>query len=690
MTQTTSASPDLTGNPLAEPSPLPYQLPDYAAIRVEHLAPALAAGIAEQRALLEAVATDTSEPTVGSVLAPLVDGSPLLRRAASVFFDLVSADGTEELHRIEAEVMPELTALDDAAALDPRIFARVEALAAAVERGEVSLSAEQAHLLDLLRQDFVLHGANLSEAESEQLSALNQDISAAQTLFSQAVTTDMKQAAVHVTDEDELAGLDASQRATARAAAAEAGLEGWLLTLILPTVQPLLASLERRDVRERLHRASLERGTRTWELAAQIAALRARKARLLGFADFASLAVADRTARTPEAVEELFAQAAEPAMRNADAEAARIARRAAADGITDLAAWDWPFYAEKIRAEEYAVDAAELRPYLVLDRVLEDGVFAAATAEYGITFTRREDLRAHHPEARVWEVRDADGSELGLFIGDFFTRDTKRGGAWMNSLMDQSHRDQTLPVVRNTLNISRPAEGEPAFVTLDEVRTLFHEFGHALHGLLSDVEHVAASGTSVPRDVVEYPSQVNEQWILTPDVMERYARHVETDEPLSAEVRQRIADAALWGEGQGTVEYLAAAVLDWQWHRGDGTEPVTDPHAHEQEILERAGLAHPLVAPRYRTGYFNHTFSGGYASGYYSYLWAEAFDADTVAWFGEQERAGRARREAGEDFRRGILGIGGSRDLLEAYRDFRGADRDVRHLLVRRGLVDPE
>lgn len=674
---------DLTANPLATPSVLPYGLPDFAAIRPEHFLPAFRAGVAEQRRILADLGADTSTPTYATVVDPVERGSELLRRTTRIFFNLVGSDGTEEMLAIEAEVTPELTALQDATYLDPGVFARVEALREAP--GE--LSAEEAHILERLHQRFVLRGAALEAADRERLAGLNQQISRLETEFSQTVKKDLKAAAVHVTDEAQLRGLDEAQLAAARTAAEDAGLPGHLLTLILPTVQRLLTSLEDRTVRERLYRASVERGTDTWDLAARIATLRAEKAQLLGFTDFASLAVADRTAALPAAVEELFAQAVPATMRNVEREAQRIARRAAEDGVQDLAAWDWAYYENRVRAEDHLVDAAALQPYFVLDRVLEDGVFRAAGEVYGLRFRRREDLVAHHPQARIWEVLDEHGGEVGLFVGDYFTRDTKRGGAWMNALMVQSRAEGTKPVVMNTMNVSRPAEGRPAFVTLDEVRTIFHEFGHALHALLSDVEHAAVSGTAVPRDIVEFPSQVNEMWALRPGIVEHYARHWETDEPVPAELLERVEASTLWGEGFATAEYLAAAVLDWCWHRIPAGAEIGDPHEFELEHLEQAGLAHPLVAPRYRTGYFNHTFSGSYASGYYSYLWAEVYDADSVAWFEEQLAAGRSVREVGEEFRRGVLGIGGSRDLVEAYREFRGRDRDLRFLLERRGLL---
>jgi peptidyl-dipeptidase Dcp len=670
-------------NPFAAPSALPYGLPDFAAIRTEHFLPALRAGIAEQRAIAERIAADDGPATFATVIEPLDRGSDLLQRVASTFFHLSGADGTPELLAIEEEIVPELTALEDAVFLNADLFARVDAVSQAGE----SLTPEQQQILHLTHQRFTLAGAQLEPAGREQLAALNQQIAQQETRFAQLVTKDMKAGAVHVADRSRLTGLDEAQLEAAAEAARDAGKDGFLLTLILPTEQPLLASLEDRGLREELYRSSVSRGTETWQVASDLAELRSRKAGLLGFADYAALAVADRTAAVPEAVDELFAQTVGPAMRNADREAERLTRAAAADGVTELAPWDWSYYAEQVRAQDYAVDQAALQPYFVLDRVLEDGVFYAAHELYGLSFTRRQDLVPPHPLARIWEVSDENGEGVGLFIGDYFTRDTKRGGAWMNTLRDQSHREGTKPVVMNTLNVSRPADGKPAFVSLDEVETMFHEFGHALHALLSDVIHSSVSGTSVPRDVVEFPSQVNEMWALRPGIVEHYARHVDTGEVVPDELLDKVRSARTWNEGFNTVEFLAAAVLDWRWHRLAPGTRVEDAHAFESEQLADAGLAHPLIAPRYRTGYFNHTFSGGYSAGYYSYLWAEVFDADSVAWFDEQLEAGTPLREAGRRFAAGVLSIGGSRPMVDAYRAFRGRDRDVRFLLERRGLL---
>lgn len=691
MTKMPQTSPNLAGNPFAEPSTLPYQMPDFDVITHEHFMPAVEAGVAEARETLRTVAQDSSPVSWDNVMQPLLDASPLLTRAVKTYYHLAGADGTDEISALEGPISGMLSELEDAQYLDPDVFARVDALHKAVHDGSAaaSLSPDQLTLLDKEHKRFLLRGAALSEEQRSELAALNQEISALQTEFSQGVLKDMKAASVHLTEESELDGLDAAQKDAAREAAHAAGKDGWLLTLILPTVQPAMSSLTNREVRRRLHEASTQRGTETWNLAAKIAAKRAQKAQMLGFADFASLAVADRDAAKPENVEALFAQAVAPAHANASAEVERIAERARKDGIEDLQPWDVEFYAEKVRAESYGVDSSQLRQYFSLERTLVDGVFHAAHEAYGLSFSERHDVTPPHPDARVWEVFAEDGSTVGLFIGDFYTRDTKRGGAWMNTLVDQSHREGTKPIVMNTLNLSKPAPGEQAHLTLDEVTTLFHEFGHALHALLSNVDQASAAGTAVARDVVEFPSQVNEMWILRKEMLEHYARRLSDDATIPAELIQAVTDAALWGEGMATLEYLAAAELDWRWHRLSPEEAaaVSDPHVFENDALTAAGAKHPLLQPRYRTGYFNHTFSGGYASGYYSYFWAEVLDADAVAWFEEQFAAGSSIRTAGQHFAETLLSQGGTAPMAELYRRFRGGDPEVAHLLRRRGLM---
>lgn len=676
----------MTKNPLLTESTLPFHLSDFAAIRPEHYLPALEIGLAEARSTYTEIAELTEEPTFDNVVALLERPSATLERTVTVFCNLVSADGTPELLALEATITEKLTQLENDLYLNPAIFSRLEA----VYRGlhEAGFTDEQIRLTEKLHQRFTLAGAALSDADRETLASLNLAIAQAQTAYSQQVTRDLNAAAVLITDEAELAGMPVSSKDAARAAAGAAGHEdGWLLTFELYTQQPALAYLSDRAVRQRIYTSSVERGDKTWAMAAEIAALRAQKAALLGFDSFAALAVADRTAGTPEAVEKLFAQIIGPAMQNADREAAAIAELAAEDGIDTLEPWDLTYYSEKVKAQKYAVDLEALQPYFELNRVLEDGVFYAAHRVYGLSFEERTDLVGYHEQVRVWEVFDADGSPIGLFLGDFFTRDTKRGGAWMNTFVDQSRAEGTRPVVVNNLNIPAPAEGQPAFVTFDEVKTLFHEFGHALHGLLSDTEFRSLSGTNVERDIVEYPSQVNEMWMLHPEILPHYAVHYQTGEPVPAHLIEAVLAAETWGQGQATVEYLRAAALDWAWHKLPAQRdaiPVEDPRAFERQALTELGLWHELVESRYRTSYLNHTFSGGYAAGYYSYLWAEVFDADTVAWY---EENGGLTRETGDAFRQHILAVGGTQPIPESFKAMTGREAEIRPLLRRRGLV---
>jgi peptidyl-dipeptidase Dcp len=451
----------------------------------------------------------------------------------------------------------------------------------------------------------------------------------------------------------------------------------------------VLAKLRDRGLRRRVFAASMGRASAgehdNRPVAARIALLRAKRARLLGFETHADLVLADSTAGTTAAVDAMLASMVPASVANADAEAAVLAEMAARDGV-ELAAWDWAFYSEQVRAERYAVDTSALRPYFELDRVLVDGVFHAAELLYGYRFAERPDLTGYHPDVRVWEVTGPDGDSAGLYLGDFFAREGKRGGAWMSSFVRQSRLLGTRPVVVNNLNVSRAPDGQPTLLTLDEVNTLFHEFGHALHGLSSAVTYPRFSGTAVPRDFVEFPSQVNEMWALWPEVLGNYARHVETGEPLPRSVIESIDAGRLWGEGFATLEYLAATLLDQAWHRVTPDTEVGDPIAFEERALAAAGVASALVPPRYRTTYFQHIFAGGYAAGYYAYIWSEVLDADTVEWFKEN---GGLRRENGDAFRSRLLAVGGSVDPLAAFRAVRGRDADPLPLLRRRGLVTP-
>jgi peptidyl-dipeptidase Dcp len=627
----------------------------------------------------------SAEPaTFENTVVALERSGALLTRAWNVFGNLTSSVSTPRMREIEREIAPLEAAHSDAIRLDPALFARIDAVHAG--RSESGLDAESVRLVERYHLDFVLAGAQLDDVGRTRLTELNQELSTLSTTFGQNLQLATEAAAVRVDDAAELEGLDPEALAAAAAAAADRGVEGHLIALLLPSGQPVLGKLRNRELRRRVHEASLSRASAgehdNRPVAERIARLRAERARLLGFETHADVVLADSTARTTGAVDAMLGSMVPASVANAEAEAEILRRAAAKDGV-ELAAWDWAFYSERVRAERYAVDTSALRPYFELDRVLTDGVFHAAELLYGFRFAPRPDLHGYHPDVRVWEVSDADGEEVGLYLGDYFAREGKRGGAWMSSFVRQSRLLDTRPVVVNNLNVSRGAAGQPTLLTLDEVNTLFHEFGHALHGLSSAVTYPRFSGTAVPRDFVEFPSQVNEMWALWPQVLGHYARHVDTGEPLPASAVEAIDAARLWGEGFGTLEYLAATLLDQAWHRITPETEIEDPIAFERVALEQAGVALELVPPRYRTTYFQHIFAGGYAAGYYSYIWSEVLDADTVEWFREN---GGLRRANGDEFRTKLLSVGGSVDPLDAFRAVRGRDADPTPLLRRRGL----
>jgi peptidyl-dipeptidase Dcp len=667
-------------NPLLSASTLPYGLPPFAVINTPDYAEAVDAGLAEHLAEIQAIVDSPAPATFENTAVAMERAGQLLQRAAAAFFTLVSADATEEIRELETGLSPRFAAHQDDIFLNRALYERFAAI------DTTGLDAESTRLVDEYLKEFRQSGIQLEGPGQERLKEINAELSRLGTEFGQRVKEGMKSAALLLDSPDELAGLPADDIASAAEAARAAGHDGkYLLTLIQPSNQPAMAALENRDVRRRLFTASIGRGSDggsldVLELARSMAGLRAEKATLLGFANYAELVVDRQTAPDFEAVQSMLSRLAPAAVRNADAEAAALAEAAG----HPLEAWDWAFYSAKVRREKYEVDEQALRPYFELDRVLRDGVFFAATSLYGITFHERGDLAGYHPDVRVWEVRDKDGNGLGLFLGDYYTRESKRGGAWMNSLVDQSDLLGSRPVVINNLNISRPPAGEPTLLTLDELRTAFHEFGHALHGLFSDVTYPRFSGTAVARDFVEYPSQVNEMWILWPEVLANYARHHATGEPLPQEIVDKLNEARLWGEGFATTEYLGAALLDLAWHTLDVTGIPEDVPAFEEKALAAAGVAHDLIPPRYRTGYFQHIFAGdGYAAGYYSYIWSEVLDAETVDWFSEN---GGMTRANGERFRQELLARGNSREPLESFRTLRGREARLEPLLKRRGL----
>ncbi|MBD8077644.1 M3 family metallopeptidase [Cellulosimicrobium arenosum] len=685
-------------NPFAAPSGLPYELPDYAAIREEHYAPALRAAMAAQRTAVEAIATSTDAPTVAGTLEALERSGRALSRVAHAFYNQLGADATPGLEDIEEELAPEYAAHHDAIYMDARVHARLRGLDEAARSGEVVLEADAAWLLQTLLTDFRRSGVELDGPEQERVREINGRLTSLEASFGRRLLAGANAASVLVTDPADLEGLADDAVANAAAAAASRGHDGaWLLEMQLPTQQGVLASLTRRDVRERVQRASEARGATgdehdTREIVLETVRLRAERARLLGYEHHAAYVAEDATAKTTPAVNAMLSRLAPAAVANARREATDIeaALRSDEAGAT-LRASDWSFYAERVRKDRYALDDALLRPYLELERVVHDGVLRAAHLLYGISFAERTDLVGYHPDVRVFEVFDAPtpgerDEGMGLFLADWYTREAKRGGAWMNNMVDQNHLLGQRPVVVNNLNIVKPPAGQPTLLGWDEVITLFHEFGHALHGLFSDVRFPSQSGTEVPRDFVEYPSQVNEMWAWEPEVLRSYAVHHVTGEPVPAQWVATMLASRRFNEGFATTEYLAAALLDQAWHQlgpDDVPASVDEVVPFEEAALGRAGVAFGPVPPRYRTTYYNHVFGGGYSAGYYSYIWSQVLDADTVDWYGEN---GGLTRENGERFRRALLARGGSQDPLVSFRDLRGRDADIAPLLARRGL----
>ncbi|MET4639943.1 M3 family metallopeptidase [Mycetocola sp. 2940] len=678
-----------TPNPFLAPSTLPYQLPPFAAIRDEHFGPAFERGMTEHLAEIEAIVGTADAPTFENTMLALERSGQTLQRVSHVFFNKSSADSNPATIALEERIAPLLSNHSDAIRLNPALYARITALRDQLD--ELGLDDESRYLVERYHTEFTLAGAGLSEADKEELRSLNSALSTLTTRFEQNLLADTNDLAVVIDDVADLDGLSDGEVSAAAEAARARGMEnGYLLSLVLPTGHPALASLRRRDVRERIMRASRARGIRGGEhdncgLVLEITRLRAKRAQLLGFDSHAAFVTADETAKTPENVAAMLESLAPAAARNARAEQADLQALAdAGDESYDVESWDWAFLTEQVRSERFAIDTAAMRPYFEADRVLVDGIFFAAGRLYGVQFVERPDLVAYHPDVRVFEVTEADGSPIGLYLLDLYTRDSKRGGAWMNPLIAQNTLLGQPTVVVNNLNVPKPAPGQPTLLSFDEVKTFFHEFGHALHGLFARVRYPRFAGTNVYRDFVEFPSQVNEMWMLWPEVLASYAVHHETGERMPQDLVDSIRRSSSFNEGFLTSEYLAAAMLDQAWHRLPAGAAVDDVAVFERDALTAAGLDNPAVPSRYSSTYFAHTFSGGYDAGYYSYIWSEVLDADAVEWFTEN---GGLTRENGDRFRALVLGVGGSKDPLEAYREFRGRDARIEPLLVRRGLT---
>jgi peptidyl-dipeptidase Dcp len=691
-----AAGAPLSDNPLMSRSTLPYELPPFDKITNEHFKPAIEAGMAAETREIDAIANNPSPPTFANTIVALERSGRALNRATNVFYNLTSSNTNPELESLQAELAPKLSAHSDSIYLNPKLFARVSQLHE--QRTKLDLDPEGLRLLERDYVNFVRAGAKLSDADKTRLRQLNEQLSTLTTNFSQTVLKGVNAAAVVFDDVKELEGLPEEQIATAAEAAKSRKLEGkWVIALLNTTGQPPLSQLKNRASRERIYKASLSRGWGgefdTTKLLAQIVALRAERAALLGYPTHAAYVTEDETALTPQAVNKMLTQLAPPAVANARAEAVEIQKlidqQAKANGTESfkVAPWDWDFYAEQVRSAKYSYDESQVRPYFEMNRVLIDGVLFAAHELYGITFKERKDLPVYQPDVRVFELWNPDGSPLGLFLVDWYARDNKRGGAWMNSFVDQSRLFGTRPVVVNNLNIPKPPEGQPTLLTFDEVTTAFHEFGHALHGLFSDVHYPQFSGTNVPRDFVEFPSQYNEMWATEPRVLANYARHYQTGEAMPKALMDKVLASTKFNQGFATTEYLEAALLDQAWHQlPQGQTPTAEQAAaFEANALKQAGVAFDAVPPRYRSTYFSHIFANsiGYSAGYYAYIWSDVLARDTQHWF---KTHGGLKRANGDALRSKILSKGFSVDSLTIFKDFYGKGPDIGPLLEARGL----
>ena len=677
-------------NPLLTESTLDYQAPDFSKIRPAHFIPAIEEGIRIQLAEIDSITSNTAAPTFENTVLAYEKSGRLLARATSILSGLVGADGTEELQKIDEETTPMLSAHHDALLLNEKLFARIKA----VYDQRSSLQGEDLRLTEVLYDQFVHEGALLSAADKEALKKINSEIAVLQTKFTNQVNAGTKEAAVLVDKVEELDGLSEEAITRAAEAATAAGHKGKYLLEQTNTSRPgYLADLNNRDVRRRVLEASLSRcsggdSTNTHPTITRIAALRAEKAKLLGLPNFASWALSDQMAGRPEAVERLISQLAPACRAKVAADVAELEAFAQKTEGKDfkLAAWDLDYYAERLKKAKYDLNEADLKPYLVLDSVLKNGVFYAANQLYGLTFKPRPDIPVYADGVQVYEVFDQDNTPMALFYTDYFRRPTKTGGAWMSNFVQQSTLFGTKPVIYNVCNFEAPAKGAPAFLTSSDVETLFHEFGHALHGLFASQKYETLSGTNTPRDFVEMPSQFNEHWMTDSVVLRHYARHYKTGEPMPQALIDKMKAAATYGQSYALAENLAAVTIDMAWGMLPAGQTVSDVDAFEREVLARAGLDFALVPPRYRSAYYLHVFAGGYASGYYSYLWTEVLDHNIYEWFAAH---GGLTRENGQRFREMVLSRGNTAPVGTFFTNFTGlTEPDMSSLLRFRGLTE--
>ena len=681
-------------NPLLVESTLPLHFPRFDQIHDADFLPAFEQGIAEHRKEIEAIASNPAKPTFDNTIVAMERAGRTLGRVESIFSNLTSSNTDPALQTVQRQMAPKFAAHRDEVQLDPRLFARIDALYQ--QRDSLGLDAESARLLWRYHQDFVRAGAQLSEASKAKLRTLNTELATLQTTFEQNTLKERGASAVTFDTRAELAGLSDVEIKNAADAATKAGKPGkFVIELVNTTGQPVLTNLTSHASRMKVMAASLARGSRGGEfdnraVVATLARKRAERAVLLGYPTHAAFQLAEQTVGSVDVMNKMLAQMAVPAVANARKEAAQLQAMVDAEhGGFQLEAADWAFYAEKLRKAQYAFDESQIKPYYELNHVVLDGVFFAANKLYGLTFKERHDLPVYEPSVRVFDVFDRDGTQLAIFIGDYYARPNKNGGAWMSEYVQQDGLTGGKPVIVNNLNIPKPQPGEPTLLTQDEVTTAFHEFGHALHGMLSHVKYPRFSGTSVPRDFVEYPSQFNEMWATYPDVLKNFAKNWKTGEPIPQALLDKVQAASKFDQGFATTEYLSATLLDQAWHQlpADQVPQAADVTSFEAAALHRVGLDFPPVPPRYRSTYFSHAFAGGYSAGYYSYIWSEVLAADSTAWVLAH---GGLTRQNGDHIRDTMLSRGGSDDALTLFRNLTGAGPDIGPLLKKRGLDEAQ
>jgi peptidyl-dipeptidase Dcp len=672
-----------TQNVLLRESTLPYHTPEFDKLTTDDYEPAFIVGMQEQDEEIAAILANSEAPTFENTILAMEKSGTTLTRVSTIFSNLSSIVSNDEYLRIDADMAPKLSSHSDNIYLNADLFARVKA----VYDHKDALNKDDKRLTEFYYNTFVRSGANLNDADKAAMRDLNTEITNLQTEFSQNILASFKNDTILVSDVAQLDGLSDSAIAGLKSAADNAGKSGYLISLVNTTRQPILSSLTNRELRETIWKKSSQRAMDVnGPIVLQLTKLRAKKAALLGFPNWASYQIDDQMAKTPQNVFKILDDLAPKAVEKAKQEAADIEAVMHKNGVKGtVQPWDWAYYSEKVRQQKFAFDDSQVKPYFELNSVLENGLFFAMNKLYGITFKERTDLPLYVDDARSFEVFDKDGSSIGLFFFDPYAREGKAGGAWMSAFVKQSFLYDNKPVIFNELNIVKPAPGEPTLLSFDETSTLFHEFGHALHGLFSKVKYPSVSGTSTARDFVEFPSQFNEDWAILPEVLANYAKHYQTGEVIPADLLAKAIKAVKFNQGFNTTEYLAAALLDMEWHMIGPDANITDVDAFESQALAKHGIDYAPVKPRYRSAYFSHTFAGGYSAGYYAYLWTEVLAADAFAYM--QDNGGLSL-DNGDKFRQEILSKGNSEDLMENYIQFRGQEPTVDALLKRRGLVD--